>query len=135
MNPQDILARAQMARTMGQADDALDLYDRAAALARETGDAAALAHALRHVCDLCRELGMPGAALSAGREAVGLYKTLPGAKALDLANALRVTALAQEAAGFDARDLWREAGGLYSHEGVIPGALECEARALGGSPS
>lgn len=47
---------------------------------------------------------------------------------LDLANALRVTALAMEASmkPGDATSLWREAGMLYAEAGVGEGVAECE---------
>ncbi|MDQ0462466.1 tetratricopeptide (TPR) repeat protein [Caulobacter ginsengisoli] len=126
MTTRQVLAEAILARDAGRPAEALDLYARAGELARQDGDAVLLAFALRHVSDLAREQGDAGRALDTAREAVSLYRALPDAPPLDLANALRLAALAL--AGDEARDLWREAGELYVLAGAPAGARECRAR-------
>lgn len=119
---------ALQAANAGHPDQARDLYAKAADKAREVGAALPLAHALRHVSDLDREAGEPRSALVAADEAVALYRASPEATDLDLANALRLGALAREALGQAATDLWREAGALYMDADVKAGVEEAQRR-------
>jgi hypothetical protein len=66
--------------------------------------------------------------LASAREAVDLYRSDPDAKPLDLANSLRLQALALEALsrGDEALPLWREAGRLYEKANVAVAVAECE---------
>jgi len=125
---QGILANARVARNEGRIDDALQGYRQAADLAREHHDRTWLAHALRHVSDVAREAGQAEAALSAGTEAVAILRANPDAPRLDLANALRVTALAWQSLdqAANAPPLWREARELYAAGQVSAGVEECE---------
>ncbi|WP_299003927.1 hypothetical protein [uncultured Caulobacter sp.] len=123
-----LFVAAQQARTAGHPDQARDLYAKAAGKAREVGAAVPLAHALRHVSDLDREAGEAEAARTAADEAVALYRASSEATDLDLANALRLSALAREALGQAATDLWREAGALYLDADVEAGVEEAERR-------
>jgi hypothetical protein len=123
-----LLVAARQARTAGHPDQARDLYAKAAERARAVGAALSLAHALRHISDLDREAGQAERALRAADEAVGLYRASPGVTSLDLANALRLSALAREALGRPAIDLWREAGALYLAADVEAGVEEAERR-------
>lgn len=123
-----LFVAAQQARTAGHPDRARDLYAKAADKAREVGAVVPLAHALRHVSDLDREAGEAEAALTAADEAVALYRASSEATDLDLANALRLSALAREALGQAATDLWREAGALYLDADVEAGVEEAERR-------
>jgi len=125
-----VLGDAREHRRQGRRAEALQTYERAAAMARSAGDVQGLAHALRHVSDLARELGRLPEALAAGQEAVGLLKAVDGGRRLDVANALRVTALALDALGRadDARTCWQEALAGYAQAGVEAGVAECEAR-------
>ena len=115
-------------RMEGRLREALTGYRRAAALARAANDMGQLAHAQRHAADLQRELGEHSSAESAASEAVNLYRQSGGGVSLDLANALRVLALAQESLGqlSKADGSWREARPLYEAVGVLPGVHECD---------
>lgn len=123
-----LLAQARALRTVGQADAAAAVYRDAAARARTEGAPLELAHALRHLSDLAREAGRQDEALATGSEALALYRAQAAPQPLDLANALRVTALALDLN--DQHDaavsLWREARGLYSGPGISAGVAECE---------
>lgn len=130
--PTDIEARladARALRTDGQADRAAAAYREAADLARQGGQSQLRAHALRHLSELARDAGDRDAALASGREALSLYRADPAAPPLDLANALRVTALALDLLGQadEAVPLWREARGLYAGLGIEAGVAECDA--------
>jgi tetratricopeptide (TPR) repeat protein len=122
-----IVDQARQDRTEGRRHEALTGYERAADLARAANDMGQRAHALRHVGDLQRELGHYRSAESAAAEAVTLYRQHGGAS-LDLANALRVLALAHESLGQlpEAEASWREAKPLYQAVGVLPGVHECD---------
>lgn len=123
-----LFVAARQAANAGHADQARDLYAEAADKARTVGAAVALAHALRHVSDLDREAGRAEPALAAADEAVALYRASPDAAILDLANALRLAALAREALGQGATDLWREAGALYQDADIAAGVEEAQRR-------
>ncbi|ADG11985.1 N-acetyltransferase [Caulobacter segnis] len=123
-----LFVAARQAIAAGHRDQARDLYAKAADKARAVGAAIPLAHALRHVSDLDREAGRAEPALAAADEAVALYRASPDATDLDLANALRLSALAREALGQAATDLWREAGALYQDADVEAGVEEVARR-------
>jgi hypothetical protein len=127
------LETARTLRKGGDAAGSEEAYARAATLARAEGDDARLAHALRHVADLARERGAFGESLSAAREALAFYRAAPAGRPLDLANALRLEALALGALGLEgeADAAWREARDLYACEQVAAGVEECD-RHLGG---
>jgi tetratricopeptide (TPR) repeat protein len=132
------LEAARDARTAGRLPEALASYRHVADAALWTGNHATRAHALRHVSDLARELGDPASALEAAEEAVEIYRA-NGSAPLDLANALRVAALAcEEVSPGEAVRIWREARSLYLETRVGTGVAECEARLAGldrpGSP-
>ncbi len=118
---------AQRARDAGRTDEALELQREAVALLREDGeDRAALAHALRHVGDILREAGRAAEADESTVEMLALYRALPDAPALDIANAIRSAALQAEAMGRPDADLWREARERYDDTGIGPGVAEAE---------
>jgi tetratricopeptide (TPR) repeat protein len=123
-----IVEQARQDRMEGRLREALEGYERAAALARAANDMGQLAHAQRHAGDLHRELGQSRAAEAAASEAVAVYRQHDGDASLDLANALRVLALAHEALGQSpaAAASWREARSLYMAVGVLPGVHECD---------
>ncbi len=123
-----LLAEARALRTAGQADAAAAVYRDAAARARTEDAPLELAHALRHLSDLAREAGREDEALATGREALALYRAQAAPQPLDLANALRVTALALDLNDLHdaAVSLWREARGLYAGLGISAGVAECE---------
>jgi len=90
-----------------------------------------LAHAIRHLADIHRDLGDTPSAESCYREALSLYRDLPDVGPVDLANAIRPLALLLESQGKsgEARSLFEEARGLYATGGVQAGVAECEAGA------
>lgn len=114
------------ARNEGRLAEAVQHYERAASLARSSRDEHSLAHALRHISDMVRERGEVARALEAAEEAVSLYRSNSGT-VLELANALRVNALALQAAGKPdaAVPLWVEARHLYDDADVRAGVEEC----------
>lgn len=126
---------ARQARTAGDLAAADIGYSRAADLARIEGDQASLAHALRHLSDISRESGSLERALATGREAVCVYRAYGGASPVDLANAMRLNALALERLGRseEAAPLWREARRLYQLGNVPAGVEECDSH-LGPAP-
>ncbi len=125
---ESIVDRARQDRMKGHLREALQGYERAADLARTANDITQLAYAQRHVGDLQRELGQHRSAESAAAEAVALYRQKGGGASLDLANALRVLALAQESLGKlpEAAISWREARPLYDALGILEGVQECD---------
>lgn len=118
--------RAQVHRDRGQASEAVELLDEAIRLARNHDDAG-LAHALRHAAEARLELAPPepSDAVTMALEALELLRSL-GANGLGLANAWRVVAVAQTAAGATepAQSAWREAHALYAAVGVDAGVEE-----------
>ena len=126
----EMFAAARADRNAGRRDEAEHAYGAAASQARTENEPLALAHAQRHVSDLARERGFVDEALSAAAEAVAVYRAQSGARPLDLANALRLNALALDAAhrGDEATALWQEARGLYASVGVAAGVEEAYAR-------
>src|SRR4051794_9239982 len=124
------IERAYSLRGAGDVASAEQAYSCAAELARAAGDSTSLAHALRHLSDLSRERGAAAEALTSAREALILYRSDPDSRPLDLANALRLQALALE--GLSRREealpCWREALGLYRQANVAPAIAECERR-------
>ena len=125
---ESIVDQARQDRKAGRLHEALNGYERAANLARSANDTGQRAYALRHMADLHRELGQHRSAESAATEAVALYRQHDGDASLDLANALRVLALAHESLGRSpaAAASWREARSLYLAVGVLPGVHECD---------
>lgn len=119
------LEDARRDRSQGRADDSERAYARAAEIARSDENAAALAHALRHISDLARERGALVAAFEHASEAVELYRK--SGDQLGLANAIRLQALSA-ANPEKARSCWQEARDLYSSLGVIAAVNECDSR-------
>lgn len=133
---QDHLNAARRAFSEGRTAEARDGYARAAALGRETGRRDLHAHALRHLSDIDRQEGRPDQALAHAEQAAAILRALDGAGKgrLDLANALRLKALALDdlRRTAQAEAAWTQARDLYVADGVAAGAAECEARLAGG---
>lgn len=121
-----LLAEAHALRERGEVAQARALYDEALEKARATGETEGLAKALRHASDMDRDAGRLEAALAAAEEAATLYGALGRESRLDLANALRLTALALEALDRPALQPWREAGDLYAELDIAAGLAEAE---------
>lgn len=122
-----LLKQARDARETRALERACLLYQQAADLCSLSQNLADRAFALRHVSDLNRELGRFGDALAIAQEAESIYRT-GGGNALDLANCLRLVALAHMGLNDEGSALpfWQEARQLYSQSGVDGGVAECE---------
>lgn len=123
-----LLERARTARRAGRLTEAREAWAQAAVLAQAGGHPMLEAGALRHLSDLDREAGRGDAALASARRACALYEGT--GRPLDLANALRLTALALDALSrpAEARTAWTRARDLYAAANVTDGVAECEAR-------
>ena len=124
----EMLAAARRDRQAGNRDAAERGYTSAAELARSQTQPLALAHALRHISDLARERGSFKEAAAAASEAVTIYRVQLDSHPVDLANALRLHALALAATGVDlgTLPLWKEARELYESAGISAGVKEAE---------
>jgi len=113
----------QIERDRAHTELALAHYEEAATIERGLSDEPTmLAHTLRHVADILRELGRFSEAEPLYAEALELYRGSTNTGRLDLANALRGYALL---GGDHAAARWREARDLYNECGVSAGVEEC----------
>ncbi len=87
------------------------------------------AYDLRHRSDRARLEGRFVEAPGEATEAVALYADLPD-RSLDLANALRLKALALDALDQPGQAIvdWSEARRLYADLGIAEGVAECDTR-------
>ena len=124
------LILARDAAAGGRAGDARNSYARAAALSRESGAPLLQAHALRHLSDLDREADHLEQALAHAEQAAALYAANGQGASLDMANALRLKALALDSLRRTepARAAWSAARDLYAGADVEAGVAECNAR-------
>ncbi|MDI1325246.1 MAG: hypothetical protein PSV23_00390 [Brevundimonas sp.] len=124
------LTTAREAMAEGRSLDARNSYARAAALSRESGAPLLQAHALRHLSDIDREADHLEQALAHAEQAAALYRSNGQGTSLDMANALRLTALALDALRRPAaaEALWTAARALYADAGAAAGVAECERR-------
>ena len=125
-----ILAREAAAE--GRASDARNSYARAAALSRESGAPLLQAHALRHLSDLDRDADHLEQALAHAEQAAALYGANGQGASLDMANALRLKALALDQLRREepATVAWTAARDIYAAVEAAAGVAEC-ARRLG----
>ena len=124
------LTMAREAVAEGRPGDARNAYARAAALSRESGAPLLQAHALRHLSDLDREADHLEQALAHAEQAAALYEANRKGASLDMANALRLKALALDQLRRDAPAVvaWTAARDLYAAVEVAAGVAECEQR-------
>ncbi|WEJ98524.1 MAG: hypothetical protein P0Y59_16435 [Candidatus Sphingomonas phytovorans] len=115
---------AQRLRDTGDLYEALTRQRRAVALLRDLGDIAALAHAVRHVADMLVDAGRADEAGTAITEMLGLYREIPDAAPLDIADGLRSAALQAEAINDSdtAWIFWIQARARYGELAGMPGA-------------
>ncbi len=117
----------EQGRRRGDRDAALECYEEAVALLRNSSDRLKFAHTIRHLGDLHREQSRWAEAEQCYMEALAEYRRhrLPGQ--LDLANAIRPYALLKTLTGRhdEARPLWLQAAALYAAEGIDAGVEEC----------
>jgi tetratricopeptide (TPR) repeat protein len=125
------LARAlaglgQAERDLYHNDAALRHYEEAVALYRVEGDPLKVAHTIRHVADIQRHEGNHRLSEGCYDEALRIYREQVETPPLDLANALRGSALLKESMGEikQARAQWQEAGKLYADVHVEAGVAE-----------
>jgi hypothetical protein len=124
------LTAAREASMEGRAGEARNSFARAAALSRESGAPLLQAHALRHLSDLDREADHLEQALAHAEQAAALYAANGQGASLDMANALRLKALALDSLRRTepAQAVWRAARDLYAGAGIEAGVAECGAR-------
>ncbi|MFN3668041.1 MAG: hypothetical protein ACK4VY_01915 [Brevundimonas sp.] len=124
------LTTAREAMAEGRTLDARTSYARAAALSRESGAPLLQAHALRHLSDIDRGTDQLEQALAHAEQAAALYRSNGQGASVDMANALRLTALALDALGrpVPAAAAWTAARDLYADAGIAAGVTECERR-------
>jgi tetratricopeptide (TPR) repeat protein len=124
----ELVELARQARNAGRTEEALAFYTAAMAAAHEVGDMAGMMHHGRHVADLHRKLGNFEEAYVLISVTLGFYRENPPSD-LELANTLRIAALADEAyEDFGRRAaLWLEASELYARVGVQAGMDEAQA--------
>jgi len=132
---QAMIDAAYAARARGDRAAGLRGYIAAAEALRGLDAPQRLAHTVRHVADIQRELGHHEAALANYTEALAIYRADAATGKLDLGNTLRGYALLMQDLGdrTAARALWAEAGELYEAVGVQAGIDEArrQVEALG----
>ncbi|GAA3769446.1 hypothetical protein [Terriglobus aquaticus] len=115
---------AQARRDAGDRTGAAIYYAEAITLFRTANNTTELAHALRHAAEVRSEMKEYGVAGTQIEEAIRLYRsTEVESESLDLANALRVSALNNER---QAHSQWLEAKLLYASQNVTDGVREAE---------
>jgi len=128
----ELVLMGREARAKEDRAGAAAFYEQAVEAYERAGDAKRAMYALRHAAALRLQVHE----VEVAREAIGrvlrVYRE-HGVEGLELANTLRVAALAEEAAGEKAaaREYWVEARGLYQDEGVEAGAFEAGRRLMG----
>jgi hypothetical protein len=129
MSGDDCVIEAKSARRQGRISDATALYEEAAQSFQAEQQPARWAHALRHAAEFAVKAGDSGTGLREALAVLEYYRTSPPT-ALEMANALRVAALAEAAAGesLSAREHWCEARALYMDAGVADGVVEADRR-------
>jgi tetratricopeptide (TPR) repeat protein len=123
-----LTALGQTARDQGRLEEALQLYEQAADIYRTDGPALRYAHTIRHVADIRVDMGEPATAEPMYDEAVASYRASAETSRLDLANALRGTAMAKILLGKvnEGRALLEEVRGVYAELGITAGVAESE---------
>ena len=129
MSGDDCVIEAKSARRQGRLSDATALYEEAAESFQAENQLARWAHALRHAAEFAVRVGDSPRGLREAQIVVEYYRSSPP-PTLEMANALRVMALAEMAAGENdsAVSHWIEARELYLHAGVADGVLEADRR-------
>ncbi|MYA18260.1 MAG: hypothetical protein F4Z28_16605 [Gammaproteobacteria bacterium] len=122
------MALGKLGHVMEDAEAKLACYVEAVAVARESGDAIQVAHAVRHLGDVHRNAGRRAEAQGCYDESLTLYRSEASAPTLDVANAVRPMAILKADLGEreEALALWREARELYATVGIDDGVEEAE---------
>lgn len=123
----------QIERDSGRLEAASANYLEAIEVCRDASEPLRAAHALRHLADIERERGNHETAVGSASEAVEIHRQHSEVSSLELANTLRVWALALESHGNSAAATraWEEALRLYKAEGIEAGVRECEEQLRG----
>ena len=120
---------AHTRRDAGDRTGAAIYYAEAITLLRTGNDSTQLAHALRHAAEVRSEMKEYGVAGTQIEEALRLYRSLEvDSEPLDLANALRVSALNNER---QAQAQWLEAKNLYASQNINEGINEADEHLAG----
>lgn len=129
MSGDDCVIEAKSARRQGRISDAKALYEEAAESFQAEQEPARWAHALRHAAEFAVKAGDSLTGLQEALMVLEYYRSSPPTT-LEMANALRVAALAEAAAGecASAREHWCEARALYEDAGVADGVVEADRR-------
>jgi tetratricopeptide (TPR) repeat protein len=127
MSGDDCVIEAKSARRQGRLSDATALYEEAAQSFQAEDQPARWAHALRHAAEFALRAGDSVTGLREAQIVVEYYRGAPPTT-LEMANALRVMALAEAAAGEkdSAMEHWSEARVLYRDAGIADGVLEAD---------
>jgi tetratricopeptide (TPR) repeat protein len=127
MSGDDCVIEAKSARRQGRLSDATALYEEAAQSFQAEDQPARWAHALRHAAEFALRAGDSVTGLREAQIVVEYYRGAPPTT-LEMANALRVMALAETAAGERDRAMehWGEARLLYRDAGIADGVLEAD---------
>ena len=112
------LKEASAAQKAEHSQDALALSADALTMARQSNDPFLVAYTLRHTANIQTHLGSFDQAAAEIAEAIRIYREHASEHALDLANALRISALVAERR---AQAAWREAEALYASVDVQAG--------------
>lgn len=129
MSGDDCVIEAKSARRQGRLSDATALYEEAAESFQAEQQPARWAHALRHAAEFAVKAGNCATGLREARAVVEYYRSCQPTT-LEMANALRVLAMAEMASGEKdhAAAHWNEARDLYEDAGVADGVVEAERR-------
>lgn len=129
MSGDDCVIEAKSARRQGRLSDATALYEEAAESFQAEQQPARWAHALRHAAEFAIRAGDCATGLREARAVLQYYRSSPPST-LEMANALRVAALAEMAAGErdHAVSHWIEARALFMDAGVTDGVVEADRR-------
>jgi tetratricopeptide (TPR) repeat protein len=114
---------AQAKRNSGDISGAASLYEQALLILRKQDRPGRLAYTLRHLADIHSELGKFQKAKREIEEAISKYRDTPYGSPLDLANALRISALNAER---QTAQLWREAKEIYTSLNIPAGTDEAQ---------
>jgi hypothetical protein len=129
MSGDDCVIEAKSARRQGRLSDATALYEEAAESFQAEHQPERWAHALRHAAEFAVRAGDCATGLREARVVVEYYRSTPPTT-LEMANAMRVMAMAEMAAGErdSAVTHWIEARSLYMDAGIADGVVEADRR-------
>jgi Soluble NSF attachment protein, SNAP len=120
---------AKKACKEGKFAECADFYRRAAEVFDSVGDFMRGAHAARHQAEALLKTGDPSGASECIQGVVRFYRGREVGQP-EMANALRVAALAEESLSHakEALEYWAEAREGYLAEGMEAGVVECDQR-------